>query len=174
MSAQDVRTFLAQKKIALDFGSGWTVSIVSKLNPDLKAAEVLNCAPMPIGKKHTTFAVMDFWGISAFTKNQDAAWSWVKYLSSKDVTIKMFKDNGVTSSRIDVAQSDIIKNDKFASVISSQIPYARTMSMYEGLGEVNDAVNVAMQEALTKQKTPEVALKDATAKINGILNRYKK
>lgn len=174
MSAQNVRTFAAQEKVAMLFGSGWTISIVNNLNPALNAPEVFRCAPLPVGKEKITFAVADFWGISAFTKNKEAAWDWVKYLTSRDVTIKMFRDNGVTSSRKDVAESDIIKKDKFASVISSQIPYARTAPRFMGWSEVNDALIVATQEALTKQKTPEEAIKEAKVKIDRILARYNK
>ncbi len=174
MSAQNVRTFASQSKVAMKFGSGWTVSIIDALNPALKAREVLRAAPMPVGKEKVTFAVMDFWGISAYTKHKDAAWSWVKFLTSKESTTKMFKDNGVTSSRIDVAESEIIKNDKFASVVSSQIPYGRPAPRFIALNEVNDALIVATQQALIKQKTPEEAMKEAAAKINQIIARNKK
>ncbi len=173
MSAQDVRTYMAQKKIAMKFGSGWTVSIIDGINPGLHAADVLRCAPLPAGKKNVTFAQMDFWGISAYTKKKEAAWQWVKYLTSKDVQIKIFKDNGVTSARKDVGESPLIKNDKFASVIVSQIPNGRAMPMFIGMTEVNDAIIVAAQEALTKQKPAEQAIREASAKVNAIIARYK-
>jgi len=138
MGAQDVRTFLAQGKVAMSFGSGWTVSIVDKLNPDLKAAKVLKNAPLPVGKRKATFAQMDFWGISAFTKVKDAAWEWMKYLTSKDVQEKFFKDNGVTSARVDLGKSAMIMNDKFAKTICEQIPYGLAMPMFIAQNEVNN------------------------------------
>ncbi|MEJ2166535.1 MAG: sugar ABC transporter substrate-binding protein, partial [Desulfobacterales bacterium] len=45
MNPQEVRTQLAQKKVAMIMGSGWTPPIVNKINPDLNAFEVLSCAP---------------------------------------------------------------------------------------------------------------------------------
>jgi multiple sugar transport system substrate-binding protein len=174
MSAQDVRTFMAQKKVGMVLGSGWTVSIVDALNPNLKAAEVLKAAPLPVGKKKVTFAQIDFWGISRSTRVKNAAWSFLKYLTSKDIQAKFFKDNGVTSSRLDVGESALIKNNKFASVISAQIPYGKAMPMFIGMTEVNDAIIVATQEAMTKQKTSEQAMKDCTKRINAIIARYKK
>lgn len=173
MSAQDVRTYMAQEKVAMKFGSGWTISIIDGINPALKAAEVLRCAPLPVGKKKVTFAQMDFWGISAYTKHKDAAWQWVKYLTSKDVQLKIFKDNGVTSARKDVGESPLVKNDKFASVIVSQIPHGKAMPMFIGMSEVNDAIIVAAQEALVKIKPAEQAIRDASAKVNAIIARYK-
>jgi len=173
MGAQDVRTFLAQGKVAMSFGSGWTVSIVDKLNPDLKAAKVLKNAPLPVGKRKATFAQMDFWGISAFTKVKDAAWEWMKYLTSKDVQEKFFKDNGVTSARVDVGKSAMIMNDKFAKTICEQIPYGLAMPMFIAQNEVNNEIIIAIQEALTKQKTPEQSIKDACSKINKIIERNK-
>jgi len=173
MGAQDVRTFLAQGKVAMSFGSGWTVSIVDKLNPDLKAAKVLKNAPLPVGKRKATFAQMDFWGISAFTKVKDAAWEWMKYLTSKDVQEKFFKDNGVTSARVDVGKSAMIMNDKFAKTICEQIPYGLAMPMFIAQNEVNNEIIIAIQEALTKQKTPEQSIKDACFKINKIIERNK-
>ena len=173
MGAQDVRTFLAQGKVAMSFGSGWTVSIVDKLNPDLKAAKVLKNAPLPLGKRKATFAQMDFWGISAFTKVKDASWEWMKYLTSKDVQEKFFKDNGVTSARVDVGKSDMIMNDKFAKTICDQIPYGLAMPMFIAQNEVNNEIIIAIQEALTKQKTPEQSIKDACSKIDKIIERNK-
>jgi multiple sugar transport system substrate-binding protein len=174
MSAQDVRTFMAQKKIGMLFGSGWTVSIVDALNPALNARETLRVAPLPVGKKKVTFAQIDYWGISKSTKVKNVAWNFLKYLTSKDVQIKFFKDNGVTSSRNDVGESPLIKNDKFGGTISAQIPYGKAMPMFIGMTEVNDAIIVATQEAMTKQKTPEQAMKDCTKKVNAIIARYKK
>ncbi|HYH04422.1 MAG TPA: ABC transporter substrate-binding protein, partial [Bacillota bacterium] len=158
MSAQDVRTFLAQRKIGMKIGSGFTIPIVDALNPSLNARELLRVAPLPVGKKKVTFAQIDYWGISKSTKVKDAAWSFLKYLTSKDVQIKFFKDNGVTSSRVDVGESDLIKDNKFGGAISAQIPYAKAMPMFIGMTEVNDAIIVATQEAMTKQKTPEQAM----------------
>lgn len=173
MSAQDVRTYFSQEKVAMQFGSGFTISIVDQLNPSLKAPEVLKCAPLPVGKNKVTFSQMDFWGISANTKVKEEAWGFVKYLTSKEVQTKFFIDNGVTSARIDVGESELIKNNKFGNVISEQIPYGKAMPMFIGMNEVNDAIIIATQEALTKQKTPEAALKDASAKVNSIIARYK-
>ncbi len=174
MSAQDVRTFFAQKKVGMVIGSGFTIPIVDALNPSLKARETLMVAPLPVGKKKATFAQIDFWGISRSTKVKNEAWDFVKYLTSKDVQIKFFKDNGVTSSRTDVGESPLIKSDKFGGAVSAQIPYGKAMPMFIGMTEVNDAIIVATQEAMTGQKTPEQAMKDCTAKVNAIIKRYKK
>ncbi len=172
MSAQDVRTFFAQEKVGMQFGSGWTVSIVNGINPDLNAYELLKVAPLPVGRKNVTFSQMDFWAISSTTKQKEAAWDFLKYLTSEEVQVKFFKDNGVTSARVDVGESELITGDKFASVISAQIPYGKAMPMFISMNEVNDAIIIAAQEAVTGQRTPEEALLDAKVRIDALIERY--
>jgi len=168
---QDVRTMMAQKKIAMKIGSGWTQTIVNSLNPDLKAFEVIRAAPMPYKRQRVTTAFLKAHMISASSRYPEEAWKLIKFLTSREIATKWFKDNGVTPSRKDVAEIPEIKNHPFASVVSAEVARARFEPLIPQWPQIVDAFTTATQEAITKQKSPEQALGDAHRRINQILAR---
>ena len=103
MNPQEVRTQLAQKKVAMILGSGWTPPIVNKINPDLNAFEVLKCAPAPAKSKSATAIWLSSWVMSPNTKHPNEAWELLKFITSKEMELKWFVDNRVTSARQDVS-----------------------------------------------------------------------
>ena len=172
MGAQDVRTQLAQKKVAMIMGSGWTPPIVNKINPDLKAFEVLKCAPAPIKRKQATAIWLSSWVMSPNTKHPNEAWELLKFMTSKEMELKWFVDNRVTSSRKDVSGvAPEILNDKFASVMASQLPYGKVEPQIKQWPEIIDTFTTSLQEAIVGMKTPDKALAEAHERINAILAR---
>ncbi|MBI2972535.1 MAG: ABC transporter substrate-binding protein [Armatimonadetes bacterium] len=167
----DVRTQMASRRVAMKIGSGWSYPIINDLNPSLKAAETLEAAPVPVGRKQTTVAWLSGWIMSPHTRNPDAAWKFIKFLSSKDIEKKFFEDNRVISSRRDVNTLPLVRTDKFSRVIVSQLSQARLEPLIKEWPEIFDAFATALQEAITGAKTSERALADAHARVNAILAR---
>jgi len=172
MGAQDVRTQLAQKKVAMIMGSGWTPPIVNKINPDLKAFEVLKAAPAPMKRKQATAIWLSSWVMSPNTKHPNEAWELMKFITSKEIELKWFVDNRVTSSRKDVSGvAPEILNDKFASVMASQLPNGQVEPQIKQWPEIIDTFTTSLQEAIVGMKTPAKALAEAHKRINAILAR---
>lgn len=174
MNPQDVRTQLAHRKIAWEIGSGWTAPIVNAINPELKAFDVLDAVPLPVKKNKVTTIWLSSWVMSPNTKHPKEAWELMKFITSKEMELNWFIKNRVTSSRKDV--SDVapeILNDKFASVIASQLTYGKVVPQIPQWPEIVDTFTTAVQEAMTEMKPPEKALADAHGRINGILARKK-
>ncbi len=172
MNPQEVRTQLAQKKVAMIMGSGWTPPIVNKINPELKAFEVLKCAPAPVKRKQATAIWLSSWVMSPNTKHPNQAWELMKFITSKEIELKWFVDNRVTSSRKDVSgvAPEILK-DKFASVMASQLPYGMVEPQIKQWPEIIDTFTTSLQEAIVGMKTPQKALAEAHERINAILAR---
>lgn len=172
MNAQEVRTQLAQKKVAMILGSGWTPPIVNALNPDLKAFEVLKASPAPYKREQATAIWLSSWIMSPNTKHPDEAWELIKFITSKDIELKWFIDNRVTSSRKDVSgEAPEILNDKFASILASQLPYGKVEPQIPQWPEIMDVFTTSLQEAIVGMKSPEDALAEAHERINAILAR---
>jgi multiple sugar transport system substrate-binding protein len=172
MNPQEVRTQFAQKKVAMILGSGWTPPIVNKINPDLNAFEVLKCAPAPVKRKQATAIWLSSWVMSPSTKHPNEAWELMKFITSKDIELKWFVDNRVTSSRKDVSGvAPEILNDKFASVMASQLPYGKVEPQIKQWPEIMDTFTTSLQESIVGMKTPEKALSEAHERINAILAR---
>ena len=172
MNPQEVRTQFAQKKVAMILGSGWTPPIVNKINPDLNAFEILKAAPAPMSKKPATAIWLSSWVMSPNTKHPEEAWKLLKFITSKEMELKWFKDNRVTSSRKDVSgvASEIL-NDKFASVMASQLPNGKVEPQIPQWPEIMDTFTTSLQEAIVGMKSPDQALSEAHQRINDILSR---
>ena len=172
MNPQEVRTQLAQKKVAMIMGSGWTPPIVNKINPDLNAFEVLKAAPGPMKRKQATAIWLSSWVMSPNTKHPNEAWELLKFITSKEMELKWFVDNNVTSSRKDVSGvAPEILNNKFASVLASQLPYGKVEPQIKQWPEIIDTFTTSLQEAIVGMKTPDKALAEAHERINAILAR---
>ncbi len=172
MNPQEVRTQFAQKKVAMILGSGWTPPIVNKINPDLNAFEVLKCAPAPMKQKQATAIWLSSWVMSPNTKHPDEAWELLKFITSKEMELKWFVDNRVTSSRKDVSGvAQEILNDKFASVMASQLPNGKVEPQISQWPEIMDTFTTSLQESIVGMKSPQKALSEADERTNAILGR---
>ena len=110
--------------------------------------------------------------MSPNTKHPDQAWKLIKFITSKDTELKWFVDNRVTSSRKDVSGvAPEILNDKFASVMASQLPNGKVEPQIPQWPEIMDTFTTSLQEAIVGMKSPEEALAEAHERINGILSR---
>ena len=168
---QDVRIQMAQRRIAMKIGSAWSYPIVNALNPQLNAAQVLEAAPIPKGRKQITAAWLDAWIMSPHTRYPGEAWKFIKFLSSKEIEKKFFEDNRVISSRKDVNTLPMVRTDKFSRVIVAELENARLEPFIKEWPEIFDAFATALQEAITGAKPTERALLDAHAKVEEILAR---
>ncbi len=172
MNPQEVRTQFAQKKVAMILGSGWTPPIVNKINPDLKAFDVLKAAPAPMESKPATAIWLSSWVMSPNTKHPQEAWELLKFITSKEMELKWFVDNRVISSRKDVSGvAPEILNDKFASVMASQLPNGKVEPQIKQWPEIMDTFTTSVQEAIVGMKTPKKALSEANQRTNAILAR---
>ncbi len=168
----DVRTQMAQKVAAMNIGSGWTVPIVHSINPDLNASQVLEYSSVPMKAEHVTSAWLSAWIISPNTKHPEEAWELVKFITSKEMELKWFRDASVLSSREDVSGvAPEILTDKHAKVVASELAYAKFVPQIKEWPEIIDAVTTEVQNALIGVKTPEKALADAHKRVNEILAR---
>lgn len=166
------RMQLANEQAAMIVGSGWTIPIVDDFNPELNAHEVLEMAPLPVFEKPVTSAWLSAWVMNANTKHPEEAWELMKFITSREMELKWFKDNHVLSSRKDVSSTaPEILNDKFAAVISSQLPNARLVPQVRQWPEIIQVISRAAYDAINETKTPEEALQDAHLKVEAILNR---
>ncbi len=172
MNPQEVRTQFAQKKVAMILGSGWTPPIVNKINPDLNAFEVLKCAPAPMKQKQATAIWLSSWVMSPNAKHPNEAWELLKFITSKEMELKWFVDNRVTSARKDVSGvAPQILNDKFASVMASQLPNGKVEPQISQWPEIMDTFTTSLQESIVGMKSPQKALSEADKRTNAILGR---
>ena len=166
----DVRILLANKKIGMIVGSQWTPGICDSVNPNLNADEIIEMAPLP--GKPVTCAHFTNWTMNRNTKNADAAWEFMKYMSSDERMKRMLDSEKMLSANKAVSMHyPPIVNNRWAKVISSQLRNAKPIPQITAWPEVQDLVRAAVQDALTKKKTVSEALEQCHMRVQQILDR---
>lgn len=146
----------ARGETAMMFAPSWRAHEIAAMNPDLKFAT----APLPqLSETKVTWA--SYWaeGVSSKSENKDAAWKFLKYLSSKEAQQKLYAEQsqlrsfGEIYARKDLA--DQLAQNPVASSVLQDAPYAKGfgMSTYThdaGLNDMliqyyTDAVNALLE-----------------------------
>lgn len=168
----------ASGKLAMYFAPSWRVFEIKKLNPSLN----FKIVPVPqLPETNLTWASYWVEGVSKKSKNQKAAWEFLKYLSSKETLQKLYQTASQTRlfgepySRLDLA--DLLKDDPYVGAYIKQAPTARSWYLASrtfdnGINEkmikyFEDAVN-----AVNAGRTAKEALQTASQGIAQVLAQY--
>ena len=171
------RRLLSHKKVGMIFGTMWTITEVSGMNPDLHGWKVLEMAPVPQKEGSTAPIRSTLYQKSLFmnpnTKNPEAAWKLIKFLTEKKQMEKWFVDNNMLSCRKSVNDGfGPILQSKYAAVVTEEIDkHAAFLPLIPEWPECLEAFRTNLQDAVAGTKTPEQALTDAHNQIEAILSR---
>lgn len=142
----------ARGDVAMIFAPSWRALEIKEMNPNLDFEVV----PLPqLDENRKTYA--NFWaeGVSAKSTKKDAAWKFLKYLSSAEVQQKLYaaqsdvRPFGELYSRKDLA--DDLANDPVASAFLQDAPYAQGtyMSSYTHDEGLNDQIIQYYEDAVS-------------------------
>lgn len=177
MSPGKVREQFAAEKVAMILTSGWGPPIVKSIRPDVNWDEILGFAPVPVkaglDPEYRTTAWLSYWAINRNTKHPDAAWKLVKFITSKAMEEKWFRDANVLSSRRDVTEVyEPILASPSARINAAELSRAKLVPLIPEWPRIIEAVNIAVQKGFLGVD-PDLALSEAHALINEILAGYR-
>jgi multiple sugar transport system substrate-binding protein len=120
-------TAFARGEAAMMFAPSWRAHDVVALNPDLKFGMV---GVPKLADKNVTWATYWAEGVNAQSKNKDASWLLIKYLSSPEVMQKLYSQQsqvrafGEPYSRVDLAKN--LATDKYLGGLFTDAPNAQS------------------------------------------------
>ena len=129
----------------------WTVSAVPQ---DQVAASILG------GENY---------GITKDSANVDAAWEYIAWTQEPENYRQFIQDAGMFPSRSDVAEDPYWTDDPVLSVFLDQLKVARARAYGANYTEMSNAIQDAMQAALTGQRSVQDALDRAADIITPLL-----
>ena len=142
----------ARGDVAMIFAPSWRALEIKQMNPNLPFKTV----PMP-QLDDTRIASANFWaeGVSSKSQNKDAAWKFLKYLSSAEVQKKLYATQsgvrpfGEMYSRKDLANELAV--DPVASAFLQDAPFAKGSYMSSAThdGGLNDQIVKYYEDAVT-------------------------
>jgi multiple sugar transport system substrate-binding protein len=173
---EDVRNVFSQGKAA--FASNWNYMYeLANTNPDESTVVgQVKVALMPVFEKGKAAGVESSsingsMGFSTVAKsaNPDAAWEYLKFLTSEDIQVRYSAHmlpiwqtsfEGAGGEKLQ-SLSDTTK--VMVPAFKAQYPFANIRPKVTFYPEASKALQLAMQQALTKQATPQEALDQAAA-----------
>jgi len=171
------RRLMAHKKVGMIFGTMWTITEVAGMNPDLHGWKVLEMAPVPQQEGSQSKIRSTLYQKSLFmnpnTKNPEAAWKLIQFLTEKKQMEKWFVDNNMLSCRKSVNDGfGPILQSKYAAIVTGEIDqHAAFLPLMPKWPECLETFRQSLQSAVAKTKKPDQALMDAHNQIETILSR---
>ena len=154
-------------KTAMMISGTWNVATISKDAPNLK----WEVATLPYTKQAASSLGGENWVMFNASKQKDGAWAFLKFVTDVSYGTKLTDCMGYIPSRKDVLAQVATKsaNDPTMQVFLKQMESAAARGPLPNWSDVSAFIQEAIQEALTGQKTPEQAMKDAAAQIDPLL-----
>jgi multiple sugar transport system substrate-binding protein len=154
-------------KAGMMISGTWNVNSIPKDAPDLKWM----VATLPYTKQPASSLGGENWAMFAASKQQDGAWDFLKFVVDPAYGTKLTDCMGYIPSRKDVVAQVAAKSadDPTMQVFLKQMESAAARGPLANWSDASAVVQGAMQEALSGQKTPEQAMKDAAVQIKPLL-----
>ncbi len=175
---EDVRNVFSQGKAA--FATNW-LYMYDLVNFNTEQSQVTGKIKMSLmpafagsGVDSATINGSMGFSVAATSPNKDAAWKYVEFLTSEDVQNRYSAhllpiwQTSYEGENLTKLQGYTPANATTVPMFSEQFPYAHVRPKVAFYPEASKALQLALQEALTKQKTPQQALDDAAAKWNDL------
>ena len=172
-------TAFARGDVAMIFAPSWRVHDIKAINPQLDFA--VTGVPQLDNENPVTWAT--FWaeGVSAKSKNKDASWAFLKYLSTQEVLRKFYNDAsqyrpfGEIYSRVDMASE--LQTSELVGAYVSDAPLAKSwyMSSFTHDNGINDQIIKYYEDAINivlSGSDVAKALETAKTGIATVLNKY--
>ena len=168
----------AAGRVAMILAPSWRAHDIIKMNPKLK----FHIAPVP-QLQGNSVAWASYWveGVNSRSLNQDAAWKFVEFMTSKDGAAKLYNEEskvrtfGEPYARMDLANT--IQNDPYTGAYVKQALFARSFPVASdtfdnGLNDrliqyLTDAVN-----GLNNGSSPTQVLQTASNGFRQVLSSY--
>jgi len=170
---EDVRNVFSQGKAVFALNWNYMYDLAQNNKEQSQITGQVGAALMPAfkdsGVKSATIDGSMGFSVAATTSNADAAWKYVVYLTSKDVQdrysahmLPMWKTSFEGDAGTKLANTSETTK-VMVPMFNLQFPYSVVRPKVPFYPEASKALQLAMQEALTKVKTPQAALDEAAA-----------
>ncbi len=175
----------ASGKLAMYIAPSWRALEIKQQNPSLN----FQTFPVPqlpkTAAKEPDITYATYWaeGVWSRSKNKDAAWDFLKFLSTKASLEKIYQAAsrqrlfGEPYPRVDMA--DLLKSDSILGSLLAQAPYAQSWYLasrtFDGPTGINSQINKYFEDAVNAvndRTEPAKALETVAAGVTQVLAQY--
>jgi multiple sugar transport system substrate-binding protein len=153
------------RKLAMTITGPWFWKMLKKDVPDLN----YGIAPIPSHKQQKTMAVTDNLIMFKSCPNKPAAWKFVEFFYRPELRQEWAQTFGMIPELKSVAGSDFIKQSTEWTTFLGLLDSSVFVPLHPRWTAVAKEIEVGVQEALLKQKTPQAALDAAKQRVDALL-----
>lgn len=162
-------TLLGKGQCAMVYEGGWLIPYMRDQFPGTQYGVVLPPAG-PKGEGNLIFTVA--WGISANTKNSEAAWKVVEFLTSEASQQAVLESGFALPSRISLQESEYLKNNpSMATIFNGALEGAYPFFWGSVGSDVNDQMGKALERVFKENLSIVDALKQSAEAIRKALKQ---
>lgn len=164
---KEKRANFASGNVAMMHEGPWGVAIQNGLNPKLE----YDVAPLPKGVTSGSIVRGSLNTVSSQAQDKEAAWKFVRWLSSPKGSELWARGTGGFPSRLDVAKQDWFTQNKLFRAFTEQMNEANAESPFlvmPNAVEMNKIITTEVQNVVQGKKPAKQALDDAAAEWNKI------
>ncbi|MBI4066751.1 extracellular solute-binding protein [Candidatus Gottesmanbacteria bacterium] len=165
-------------KVAMIFAPTWQIFTIKQINPNLNL-KVATVPQLP----GITINWATYWveGVSKRSKSPEAAWEFLKFLSSKESLTKLYTEQAKTRifgepySRIDLAST--LESNQYLAPLIKQAPTMKSFPFASSTQDngINDQMIKYLLDAVNSLKqgaSPQSALETASSGFKQVLTKY--
>lgn len=162
-------TLFGKGQCAMVYEGGWLIPYLRDQFPTTQYGVVLPPAG-PAGEGNLIFTVA--WGVSANTKNPDAAWAVVNFLTNEANQTTVLESGFALPSRASMRESDFLKNNPNTAAIFRGASEGAHPFFWGAVGsDVNDQMGKALERVYLENQSVQDALKQAADAIRQALTQ---
>lgn len=160
-------TLFGKGQCAMVYEGGWLIPYLREQFPSTQYGVVMPPAG-PKGEGNLIFTVA--WGISANTKNPEAAWKVVQFLTSESSQTTVLESGFALPSRTALQNSDYLKNNpNSAAIFNGSLNGARPFFWGAVGSDVNDQMGKALERVFKENQAVADAMKEAAEAIRKVI-----
>lgn len=160
----DVEKQFAAGNAAMMLNGSWQIPNLATDAPDLKYQII----SLPTDGTNASCMGGENIGITTSCDNMEAAWDFLTYATSKEISIAFNSSIGTISPRSDVTAEEQYPDNDAMQVFAQQMAYAIARGPSPKWSEISENIQIAIQAVLIDAETPAQAGSAAAKKIGEI------
>ncbi|MBI2870473.1 MAG: extracellular solute-binding protein [Candidatus Omnitrophica bacterium] len=167
-----VNQLFADGKIGIQISGPWNFTMIPRQNPDLNFGVALLPRPDKPGGVGAAFAGGEILTILSNSKHPAEAFKLIQFLIRGDNAIEITKlQQNIVPTHKNIIQHPYFQTHPNQRTFFKQLETAVAPPSHPDWVEIQEHVTRAVEEVIFRDRKPQEALDDASAKVNAILER---
>jgi len=150
-------------------GGPWMIKDLMTYAPELVGRVAVSV--MPMKKSSTSFVGGSDWCILKDSKNKEAAWKFVEFMSRPEIQVQWYQLTADLPTRTDAWEDQYFADKDMVKVFGKQLFDTKTPPRIQQWEEIESLIGREMEQAVMGKSTPQNTLANIAVKIKKVIAR---